>query len=147
MCLKNNISEQQNEIKALLNDFYYFLECENPRMVYAMLSPNLQQISLMKKHIDKYSRLLIFRRKVMSITLFNLTTIKEDLLEGIVMLSLLPVEADAQTKKNGYTPDDLRYRAVKIRFININNDWFIDEISFYQEFWEKEFKEYAGKLN
>lgn len=136
----NNRNKDHQEIKGATHAFYGLMELGDVEQVYAMLSPNLRQLTLDEQHVEKYQSCFKFGRTILGHTLYDVTEIKPGLVESTVLVCLLDEKAKP-SKTGKYHERYQRYCAFKFLFIKLNSYWFIDDIGLYNEFWSNEFKE------
>lgn len=132
------------DIKDLVHALYLLMTHGLVERVYTtLLSPNLCQRTLMEEYSEQYEQAFKFNRTILGHSVHTLYEIKPGLQEAIVLVSLLAEEAEPASKAE----DDRRYGAYKIQCIFLDNEWYIDDISPYREFWSNEFKEILNKQN
>jgi hypothetical protein len=126
------------EIGSCVNDFCSFIRSNQVQRLYGMLSPNLQQLVLEERHQDKFQSVFIFGRKIVGQHIYKMTEINSGIVEALVIVSVIPVDSPKSYQE--VTADDLNYRVYKMRFIDIDSYWYVDDVQLYNEFWGNEFK-------
>ncbi len=115
------------EINSCLNTFYLMMRCKRVEVLYDMLSPNLQQFTLMESYQAKFREVFLFHREIIGFYVHHLTAINPILLEAIVLIGLKPMD-----EQEGQ--DELRYKIYRFRFINIYKHWYIDDVYLDNDF-------------
>ncbi|AEW02344.1 hypothetical protein A4D02_30820 [Niastella koreensis] len=137
----NNRNKDHQEIKGTTHAFYGLMQLGDAEQVYAMLSPNLRQLTLEEQHAEKYQSCFKFGRIICGHSIYDLIEIKEGFFDSTVLVCVMDEKAKPVSKTGKYSEEDQRYCAFKIQFIKLNGCWFIDDITLYNEFWSNEFKE------
>lgn len=130
------LNKHPKELNLCLNTFFLRMREQEVEKVYKMLSPNLRLITLEKKHSEKYQQAFLFHRHIEGFFIHELFEINPILLEAVVIVGMQPLEIDnngeklnnEKADKHPTSTDDLRYKILRIRFININDHYYIDEI-------------------
>ncbi len=135
------IRKYGTSLHTYLNEFFLKMGAMDVEYVFDALSPNLKQLAMCDKHKDKYQSAFIFGRKLISVAIYSITETQPGIHDCIIPITLAP--EGYEDSDGPVSDDDIKYRAYKIRLIEIDEYWFIDDFTLYNDFYKNEFKDFA----
>lgn len=119
------------ELDYLLYEFYTGMKFVNAEQVFSSLSPNLSQIVLEKQHEEKFQKVFLFGSNIRGALINKLALIKPGFYDAVVIVCRIKDDDEINAIEN-LTGDDeldnLRFRIYRVKFIEINAQWYIDDI-------------------
>lgn len=143
MSRSDRLNKLREAFASCMNDFFVYLRDGEVDEMYKMLSPNLKYLTSEKRFSSKYQKVFLIGTNV---TAFHITEFAEPelgYLMGLVTAYIIRPEAPGSgvvVSKDGkleYEVDneDLVCRAYNVRLIQLQDFWWIDQISLDETSW------------